>query len=554
MKKRLFCIVLLALLMAVSAALASPPCTHNWVLQTTLPTCTENGASFQHCTLCGAVQDYTVIPKVGHAWGAWNVDVAATCTAPGSQSRECTVCHTKEYKPVPMVAHTWGAWAIETPPTCFAPGREAKECTVCHTKEYKPIAQLTHAWGGWVEATAPTCFAPGLETNTCPNCSTVQRRTKAQLQHQWGPWAPKTAPTCTAPGSEVSVCALCLTEQYRSVKPTGHTFGPWGPHTAPTCTQGGLEKRICSVCLFEQFRPLPAAGHTMGPWGVATAPTCTAGGIEKQVCSVCGHENVRTTKALGHDYGVGWVRTLEPTCSAYGEDRRVCVRCLRTETRRVKRVKHTPGGWMAMPAPSLERPGRKVRYCDVCNKMVDSQQYAPATYRYGMGVSAFGPFAYQFNPALIASSDRLVPVDFTSAERQTLPLVTADNFYIGDVVIDVRDGILSVHTRLNDPKTVVVNGSYMVFANVADITPDALTYRAQMVELGSATPVTGSKGILVLRMNVNYDQKTNRAFSEGGAYVDGASSTSDVLRQMVAELNAMNGDASPAYTVEEGKP
>lgn len=515
MKKRLFCAVLLMMLLISSAALAGSPCVHNWVLQTTPATCTEPGASYQHCTLCGAVRDYTVIPKLPHTWGDWNVDVAPTCTAPGSQSRECATCHTKEYKAVP---------------------------------------QLAHAWGGWVDETPATCFAPGQQTNTCANCFTVQRRAIAQLKHSWGPWSVKTPPTCTEQGVEVSICGLCSTEQYRYVKATGHSFGGWGPDTAPTCTQGGLEKRACTVCLFEQFRPVAATGHTMGPWGVTTPATCNAGGIEKQVCSVCGHENVRKTKALGHDFGVGWVRTLDPTCSAYGEDRRTCTRCLKTETRRVKRTKHTPGGWMAMPAPSLEKPGRKVRYCEVCNKMVDSQQYAPATYRYGMGVSAFGPFAYQFNPALIASSDRLVPVSFTKAERQTLPLVTADNFYVGDIVIDVRDGILSVDTRLNDPKTVVVNGSYMVFANVGEITPDALTYRAQTVEIGSATPVTGEKGVLVLRMTINYDQKTNRPFSEGGAYVDGASQTSEVLRQMVAELSAMGTDALPAYTVEEGKP
>lgn len=554
MKKHLFCILLIVTLLALPAALASEPCTHNWVTTTKPATCSETGATYQQCSICHETRDYTVIPKTDHSWGNWSVDVAPTCNTHGSQSRECTVCHTKQTKSIPLAAHSWGAWAVETAPTCFAPGREARTCAACGTKEYKPIAQLKHAWGGWVEVTAPTCFAPGLETNTCANCSTVQRRAKPQLQHQWGPWGPHTAPTCTEQGKEVSICALCLTERYRPIKPVGHTFGPWGPHVAPTCTKGGLEKRVCTVCSFEQFRPIPATGHTMGPWGVSTPATCTKGGVEKQVCSVCGQEYMRKTKPLGHDWGAGWVRTLEPTCSAYGEEKRTCVRCGVAETRRVKRAKHTPGGWKAMPAPSLEKPGRKVRYCTVCNKMVDSKQYAPDSYRYGMVACGFGPFAYQFNPDLIASSDRLVPVDFTKAERQTLPLITADNYYVGDALVDVRDGVLSVDVKLLDPKTVVLNGSYMVFADIGEITPEALTYRAQTVELGSATSVTGDKGILVLRLNLNYDQKANRPFDQNGLYVDGVSRTEEVLRQMVAELGTPAQNAAPDYQVDEGKP
>ena len=69
-------------------------------------TCTTPGLTAgSHCTACGEVLVKQEEVTVDHTYGAWTVDVEATCTTEGSQSRVCTVCGETETEAIPAVSH-----------------------------------------------------------------------------------------------------------------------------------------------------------------------------------------------------------------------------------------------------------------------------------------------------------------------------------------------------------------------------------------------------------------------------------------------------------------
>ena len=81
------------------------------------PTCTEDGRmAYLYCAGCGksfSLETYEqtgelveitaadlIIPALGHDWGAWELTVPATATAPGEETRICARCKAKETREV----------------------------------------------------------------------------------------------------------------------------------------------------------------------------------------------------------------------------------------------------------------------------------------------------------------------------------------------------------------------------------------------------------------------------------------------------------------------
>ncbi len=502
MRKHIMRFVCLLLMVAVLVPFndAHASCSHNFVPKNIPATCTQVGSSYEECTHCKMTRNWVTLPMLAHTWSGWSVDIAPTCAVEGREKRTCTVCSTPDYRSLGYTGHTWGGYVVTTPPTCFAAGQATDTCSVCKTTRYQSIAKLTHNWSGYVVTTPPTCTVAGVQTSTCSICGSTRTLPINALGHNWG--------------------------GYVVTKP-------------PTCTDTGLEKRTCSTCGYEEFRMINATGHTWTAWGDVKAATCTDMGEQKRVCTVCSASQLRYVKALGHNWGP-WSVSVPPTCTQYGQEKRACTRCSAEQTRRLSRAKHQPRpGWFAMPEPTLEKPGRKVQYCSVCNKMINSKEYAPENYRYNMPATGFGPFAYQFNTRLVGSSDRLIPLDFASGDPITLPIVTADNYYVGDLHVRLNEHVVTVDYQMNDSRTVVSNASYLLFTSLDELHSGSIGYGTQGYPMESAVPFTGDKGILAVRMTINYDRKNtaNRPFPEDGMYVDGSTLNSEVLRQMVLKLS-----------------
>lgn len=84
------------------------------------------------CASCDAFE--IVEYSVEHIASEWIVDTEATCTAAGSQHKECTVCgETLETEAIEMIDHTPSDWIVDKEATEEEEGSQHKECTVCKT-------------------------------------------------------------------------------------------------------------------------------------------------------------------------------------------------------------------------------------------------------------------------------------------------------------------------------------------------------------------------------------------------------------------------------------
>lgn len=132
-----------------------------------------------------ALYDMTDVACGKHAFGAWTVTKAATCTEAGTSVRTCTVCGAEETQTIPALGHSMTATAGKAA-TCTEAGHSAYwSCSRCG-KFFSDAAGKTEiAKDSWViaalghdEATraavAATCYASGHEADTyCKRCGLV---------------------------------------------------------------------------------------------------------------------------------------------------------------------------------------------------------------------------------------------------------------------------------------------------------------------------------------------------------------------------------------------
>ena len=237
------------------------------------------------------------MPALGHDWGAYETTTAATCTATGMETAECTRCDATDERTLAALGHDLEEHEAQAP-TCTQIGWDAYEtCSRCDYTTYQEIAATGHTPGAAATCTtAQTCTVCGTELNaatghtpgaaatclspqTCLTCGAVLAEATG---HTAGP-----AATCTTAQTCV-VCDAVLAEAL------GHSAG-----AAATCTTA----QTCTRCNAELA---PALGHTLGP-----EATCT----EDQTCTVCGEVIV---SAMGHIPGPAVTCTTAQTCTVCG--------------------------------------------------------------------------------------------------------------------------------------------------------------------------------------------------------------------------------------------
>ena len=132
-----------------------------------------------------ALYDMTDVACGKHAFGAWTVTKAATCTEAGTSVRTCTVCGAEETLTVPALGHSMTAVAAKAA-TCTEAGHSAYwSCSRCGKFFSDAAGKSEIAKDSWViaalghdEATraavAATCYASGHEADTyCKRCGMV---------------------------------------------------------------------------------------------------------------------------------------------------------------------------------------------------------------------------------------------------------------------------------------------------------------------------------------------------------------------------------------------
>ncbi len=529
--RRIFMLTL-ALLLAVSPALAA--CVHNWVSTGTkmAATCTDGGYEVFLCTLCGATKTHTEA-ALGHDPGAWKVKTQPSCTANGVSHQPCNRCGIElDSKPIPALGHDPGAWQVKFAAACDVAGVSHQICKRCGTElATAVIPALSHNWGAWAHVLIPTCTYPGYNERSCSLCGRVERVSVAATGHAWGAWGVGLAATCTHSGYEQRLCPVCNSVEYKTLNALGHDWGGWSNTKAPACEVPGTNERTCNRCGIKEIQVVPALKHNWGPYITLKPASCGVTGLSERECSICHAKQQMKLKAFTHAFGP-WSTTLAPTCTTKGSESRTCALCGTVQTRAVKATGHKSDGiWQATRAAITRRKGEQVTHCTVCGQVARTSTYVQSSaFRYDTVAQAYGPMAGQISPALAGLTQRLIVLDPSVDGTYRFPLVAEEAYQVGWVTITVAGGTLTVRVdKLSEP-TWLKNLAWQLYSG-----PDSVSVLTSASQpFGQPVAVSGPLAIIALRADCNYYRgNENKPFSDGLVAQDGIHNWAQVAEQMI---------------------
>lgn len=187
-------------------------------------------------------------------------------------------------------------------------------------------------------------------------------------------------PDCENKGERVKYCTECgdvvLTEE---ISELGHTE-VIDKAVLATCTETGLtEGAHCSVCekvLVEQT-VVEAKGHTPSEeWSIISNPLCVDTGLQIRTCTECGETIERKIiDAKGHNIVID--DAVAPTCTTSGlTEGSHCDVCneIFVAQKVVEATGHTPSTeWTVTKEATCSKAGERVKYCTVCNEIVEKE-------------------------------------------------------------------------------------------------------------------------------------------------------------------------------------
>lgn len=128
----------------IKCGAAMPTVPHTCATRGKEATCTESGYTETYCTVCGKViGERTESAALGHDYGEWETDIAATCEEEGSETHSCKICGTVEKRVIPATGHKW-ITLIETSATESAEGVIIYMCSVCEATRQETIPKIEH--------------------------------------------------------------------------------------------------------------------------------------------------------------------------------------------------------------------------------------------------------------------------------------------------------------------------------------------------------------------------------------------------------------------------
>ena len=208
----------------VKCGAAMPTVPHTCATRGKEATCTESGYTETYCTVCGKViGDRTESAVLGHDFGEWETDIAATCEEEGTEARSCKSCGTVEKRVVPATEHSV-VYVSAKAADCTQDGYGAYAyCSVCG-EEIIPkvaIAALGHDYGEWETDIAATCEEEGSETHSCKICGTVEKRVVPATGHKWVTLVEVSA-TESAEGVIIYMCSVCEATRQETIPKIEH--------------------------------------------------------------------------------------------------------------------------------------------------------------------------------------------------------------------------------------------------------------------------------------------------------------------------------------------
>ncbi len=98
--------------------------------------CTEEGVESRHCTRCSESIDSRKISPHGHRMDSWRETVFPTCEEKGEMVNYCSICgFYGETKDIPANGHNWTNWYVSYQDKYTGYVEETRTCTTCYKEE-----------------------------------------------------------------------------------------------------------------------------------------------------------------------------------------------------------------------------------------------------------------------------------------------------------------------------------------------------------------------------------------------------------------------------------
>ena len=192
-----------------------------------VPECEKEGVFAYVCSVCSLTKEETVAP-IGHEYSEKFTSIGA------EHVRLCTRCTAS----VDIEAHSWTEGEVLKAPTCSEPGTQLYNCSVCSETKTVTLDETPHTYS---ESYLPN---GDVHSRFCSGCDAT-----IDMPHDWKEGNVTLAPTCTDDGSQLYSCSVCNATEERRVPATGeHIDGGWETVRMPTATVRGFEQLRCAVC------------------------------------------------------------------------------------------------------------------------------------------------------------------------------------------------------------------------------------------------------------------------------------------------------------------
>lgn len=303
---------------------------HTWkTVEEKAADCENNGFIKSKCSVCNAEKE-EVLPRLGHAYGDWEVVKAATNTEDGEWKRVCA--HNEKHVEtltIPKGGHIWDDGTVKKAATCTTEGAMVYACnnpahTNCDITLEVTIPATKHTVAQR-ESKKATCTTKGEVESYCSICNESFSKYETPVVPHTYAAGQTFAPTCTTSGYTVMVCSCGASyNMYDASKPaTGHSY-TGSETTAPGCTTEGVKTYTCACGEGSFTDVIPAKGHNfVENTEKATAATCTALATKTFECS-CGASYVKHEGALAEHNFDELVKTVPATNDSLGYEERKC--------------------------------------------------------------------------------------------------------------------------------------------------------------------------------------------------------------------------------------
>lgn len=293
LKRSILLLIVLALLLGCTAALADVCPSHNLVVRRERPsTCIRQGEIIYECTNPGCdYEKFVPLPVRDHLWERVSKK-ESTCTTHGHKDYVCKFCHATKRTELELADHAYGSWSVVRESTCSEKGLKVRYCRNCGAKQSRNTALLPHTYTDWSLVREATDRSMGMEERSCCVCGVIETRgfypkgtlhadlednaaVRTLQQYLIGMGLLKSR--VDGNYGKKTQQAVMAYQQMMGFEPTGIAY----PQTLKAL-----------FCFTEENGSISMTNtpHVYGDWTVITEATGSAQGLRKHACLFCGYE------------------------------------------------------------------------------------------------------------------------------------------------------------------------------------------------------------------------------------------------------------------------